>query len=119
MEQSLYAQFGGAEGLVPVVDEFYKRVLGDETVNSFFKHTDMEQLRKHQTRFLSFALGGPNQYTGKSMERAHQGLNLQPGHFQAIAKHLQGTLEHFNVSQENIAKVFELIVPLESSILHK
>ncbi|MCD9024086.1 group I truncated hemoglobin [Cohnella silvisoli] len=119
MEQSLYAKFGGAEGLAPVVDEFYKRVLGDETVNHFFKHTDLDQLRRHQTHFLSFALGGPNQYTGRSMEKAHQGLNLQGEHFQAIAKHLQGTLEHFNVSKEDIAKVFELIVPLESSILHK
>ncbi|BBH22420.1 group 1 truncated hemoglobin [Paenibacillus baekrokdamisoli] len=119
MEQSLYAKFGGVEGLAPVVDEFYKRVLEDETVNRFFEHTDLDRLRRHQAHFLSFALGGPNQYTGKSMEKAHQGFNLQREHFQAIAKHLQGTLEHFNVSQEDIAKVFELIVPLESSILHK
>lgn len=119
MEQTLYAKFGGAEGLAPVVDEFYKRVLGDETVNSFFKHTDMEQMRKHQTYFLSFALGGPNQYTGKSMEKAHRGINLQPEHFQSIVKHLQGTLEHFTVSQEDIAQVLGLIAPLRSSILYK
>ncbi len=119
MEQTLFAKFGGVEGLAPVVDEFYKRVLGDETVNSFFKYTDMDQLRKHQTHFLSFALGGPNPYTGRSMEKAHQGLNLQPEHFQAIVKHLQGTLEHFDVSQEDIAQVFALIAPLKSSILNK
>jgi hemoglobin len=119
MEQSLFEKFGGLNGIAPVVDEFYKRVLGDETVSSFFDSTDMVQMRKHQTHFLSFALGGPNQYTGKSMEHAHKGLNLQPMHFMAIVKHLQGTLEYFGVSQEDIAKVFGLIAPLRENILHK
>lgn len=119
MEQSLYEKFGGAEGLAPVVEEFYTRVMRDETVNLFFAHTNIERLRKHQTHFLGFALGGPNEYTGRSMEKAHQGLNLQSEHFQTIAKHLQDTLEHFNISQEDIAQVLRLIVPLKSSILHK
>jgi hemoglobin len=119
MEQSLFEKFGGIEGIAPVVDEFYKRVLGDEAVNSFFDHTNMEQMRKHQTHFLSFALGGPNQYTGKSMENAHKGLNLQPQHFQFIVKHLHDTLVHFNVGQQDIAKVLGLIAPLKDNILYK
>jgi hemoglobin len=54
-------------------------------VNHFFAHTDMEKQRRHQTAF-SYAVGGSNQYTGRSMEKAHAGLNLQPEHFDAIAK---------------------------------
>jgi hemoglobin len=119
MEQTLFDKFGGIEGLAPVVDEFYKRVLGDESVSSFFDSADMEQLRKHQTRFFSFAFGGTNQYTGKSMENAHKGLNLQPTHFQTIVKHLYGTLHHFGVGQQDIAKVLGIIAPLRENILYK
>jgi hemoglobin len=42
-----------------VVDEFYNRVLADDTVNHFFVHTDMQKQRSHQKAFISYALGSP------------------------------------------------------------
>ncbi|WP_269083024.1 DinB family protein [Sporosarcina globispora] len=40
------------------IDYFYSElVLKDETVNHFFKHTDMEKQRRHQAKFISFAFG--------------------------------------------------------------
>lgn len=84
---SLYEKFGGQQAIKRVVDDFYKRVLADDTVNHFFAHTDMEKQRRHQSNFISYALGGPEEYTGRSMEKAHTGLNLQPEHFNAIALH--------------------------------
>lgn len=53
------------------VDLFYKKVLADARVNSFFAHTDMERQRKKQKRFLSFAFGAPTKYDGLDMRRAH------------------------------------------------
>lgn len=116
---SLYDKFGGEATITQVVEEFYKRVLADDTVNSFFEHTDMEKQKLHQTKFISFALGGPNQYTGKSMAKAHEGMNLQPIHFQAIAKHLSETLASFGVSEEDIHGVITRVASLKDDILYK
>lgn len=116
---SLYEKFGGEEVIAKVVDEFYKRVLADETVNSFFRKTDMEKQRSHQTKFISFALGGPNQYTGKSMAKAHAGMNLQPEHFQAIAKHLNDTLVSFGVDEADVRTVLTHIASLKDDVLQK
>ena len=85
---SLYEKLGGQPAVERIVNDFYKLVLADDTVNEFFAHTDMEKQRRHQTAFISYALGATNQYKGRSMELAHAGLNLQPEHFNAIAKHL-------------------------------
>ena len=83
MAESLYEKVGGEEAISKVVDYFYSElVLKDATVNQFFQNTDMEKQRSHQSKFISFALGGPKQYTGKSMAKAHEGMNLQPEHFQ-------------------------------------
>lgn len=96
MEQTLFERIGGEEAVAKVVDYFYEElVLKDETVNHFFKDTDMKKQRRHQTKFISYALGGPNQYSGASMAKAHEGMNLQPEHFNAIAKHLDQALAHF------------------------
>ncbi|WP_088043048.1 group 1 truncated hemoglobin [Bacillus sp. EAC] len=120
MEQTLYEKFGGEEAVSKVVDYFYNElVLKDETVNHFFEKTDMEKQRKHQTKFISFALGGPNQYSGKSMSKAHEGLNLQPEHFNAIATHLHDALAHFGISESDIDVALSKVAALKDDILYK
>lgn len=120
MEQSLFEKLGGEETIAKVVDYFYSElVLKDERVKHFFEHTDMEKQRLHQTKFISFALGGPNQYSGASMAKAHEGMNLQPEHFDAIAQHLHGALAHFGVSEADIDTAITKVASLRDDILYK
>ncbi len=116
---TLYEKVGGEEAISKVVYYFYGLVLADDTVNHFFKNTDMEKQHKHQTKFISFALGGPNQYTGLSMAKIHTGMNLQEKHFNAIAKHLHDALAHFGVSESDIDQVLTHVSSLKDDILHK
>lgn len=116
---TLYEKIGGQPVVPQIVDDFYKRVLADDTVNHFFANTDMEKQRRHQTAFVSHALGGPNQYTGRSMEKAHAGLDLQPEHFEAIAKHLGESLAEYGLTQEEINSVLERILTLKEAVLYK
>lgn len=116
---SLYEKIGGKESVACVVDDFYKLVLADDTVSSFFVHTDMEKQRRHQTAFISFALGGPKQYSGRSMEKAHEGLNLQPQHFDAIAKHLGEAMAAHGVPQEDINTALGHVASLKDAVLYK
>lgn len=41
------------------------------------------------------------------MEKAHQGMNIQAEHFDAIAKHLANTLAELAVEQDDIDAVIE------------
>lgn len=116
---TLYEELGGQQAIKQVVDDFYKRVLADDTVKDFFAHTDMEKQRRHQSAFISYALGGPNKYTGRSMEKAHTGLNLQPEHFDAIALHLGEAVSEHGVSQEDINSVLARISTLKEAVLYK
>jgi hemoglobin len=116
--QTLFEKIGGQSVMATAVDEFYKRVLADDTVNHFFKDTDMEKQRRHQTAFLSFALGGPA-YTGRSMEKAHEGMNIQPEHFDAIAGHLAATLADLGIEQADIDEVLNRVGSLRDDILYK
>jgi hemoglobin len=115
---TLYEKLGGQQAVERVVDDFYNRVLADDTVNRFFAETDMKKQRRHQTAFISYALGGP-QYTGRSMEKAHAGLNLQPEHFDAIAKHLGESLAVHGVPPEDINTILERVASLKEAVLYK
>ncbi len=117
--ETLYDTIGGAEAIGKVVDYFYDLVLADDTVNHFFTNTDMEMQRDHQTKFISFALGGPNQYSGDSMEKVHEGMNIQPVHFEAIVKHLHDALAHFGVEESDIQIALGKVGTLKDDILYK
>ena len=119
MEQTLYERLGGKDAIGAVVDNFYDRVLADDTINHFFANTDMEKQRRHQTLFISFATGGPNQYSGGSMEKVHTGMNLQPEHFNAVAKHLAAALEDFKVPMADIEAVLATVETLRDAIQYK
>jgi hemoglobin len=120
MEQNLYEKVGGEEAIAKVVDYFYNElVLKDETVNHFFEDVDMEKQKSHQTKFISFALGGPKNYSGKSMAKAHEGMNLQPEHFNAIAKHLHDALAHYGVPEADIDTALTRVASLRDDILYK
>lgn len=120
MEQSLYEKVGGEEAIENVVDYFYHElVLKDDTVNQFFEETDMAKQIRHQSKFISFALGGPNQYSGKSMAKAHEGMNLQPEHFSAIVTHLHDALAHFGVSESDIDTALTKVGSLREDIINK
>ncbi|HHY74359.1 MAG TPA: group 1 truncated hemoglobin [Bacillus bacterium] len=120
MEQTLYEKIGGEAAIGKVVDYFYNElVLKDDTVNHFFENTDMDMQREHQTKFISFALGGPNQYSGQSMSKAHEGMNLQPEHFNAIVTHLHDALAHFGVEEEDIDQALSKVAALRDDILYQ
>ncbi|RKD24467.1 globin [Ammoniphilus oxalaticus] len=119
-EQSLYEKVGGEAAVEKVVEYFYNEgVLKDDTVNHFFKDTDMKKQMEHQTKFISFALGGPNTYTGSSMAKAHEGMNIQPEHFDAIVKHLHDALAHFGVGEAEIGQALSKVGSLREDIMYK
>lgn len=117
--ETLFEQLGGAEGIKNVVSRFYDKVLADERINEFFKHTDMEKQIRHQSLFISWVTGGPNQYSGKSMAKAHEGMNLQEGHFIAVAEDLSASLREFGVTENQISQVIEKLLTMKDEILHK
>lgn len=114
---SLYVRLGGADAIAAVVDAFYARVLADELLSPLFAGKDMAQQRTHQTRFMSYALGGPNQYKGRSMQRAHAGLGITPTQFAAVAGHLAATLRAFAVPEAWIDEVIGHVAGLRNDIV--
>ena len=115
---TLYERLGGEAAIGVAVDVFYRRVLADSELASFFEHVDMRRLRAHQLAFLSQALGGPRRYSGASMAKAHARLAITQHHFNLVAAHLVETLRELGVTQQIINEVCSAVVPLASEIVN-
>jgi hemoglobin len=104
-ETSLYYKLGGQKAIKAVVEEFYRRMLEDELVNELFKGIDMNRLKAHQTAFLSYALGGPVEYDGRTLREGHKGINITSEHYERMIRIMNDTLKTFNVSTDDRIKI--------------
>lgn len=115
---TLYDRIGGHAAVSAAVDEFYIRVLNDPLLAPFFESTDIDRLKRHQFAFLSQAMGGPRQYSGASMARAHARLCIEQRHFDAVVSHLGRTLRHLRVSEQLIGEVVTAVTPLAQQVVN-
>ncbi|HED15986.1 MAG TPA: group 1 truncated hemoglobin [Gammaproteobacteria bacterium] len=121
MPANLYAQLGGEATVNAAVDLFYRKVLSDNSISTFFDTTDMDAQRAKQAAFLTMVFGGPNNYTGTDMRTAHAPLiekGLNESHFNAVAGHLQTTLEELGVSADLIEQVMSIAASTHDDVLN-
>ena len=120
MSQSLYEQLGGEAAVDAAVDIFYRKVLSDDRINSFFEGVDMDKQAAKQKAFLTMAFGGPHNYTGKDMRDGHAHLvkkGLNDSHFDAVVENLGATLQELNVPAELIAQAAAIAETTRNDVL--
>ena len=93
---SLYERLGGIYNIATVVDDFIDRIMVDDRLNANprvdeahhrvlppgFKYLVTEQVGE--------ATGGPQRYTGRSMEDSHRDLLITGGHLSAALHRTSG-----------------------------
>jgi hemoglobin len=119
---SIFSKIGGINALHDIVDRFYDKVLSDDLVNHYFADADMDVQRGKMKAFLMMALGGPVKFTGKDMRKAHVHLvaaGLTDVHFNAIGKHLDLSLQEFNVDEETRNSIASVLEHVRADVLNK
>lgn len=122
MTRSLYEKIGGQPAMDAAVDLFYRKVLNDDRVSRFFEDVDMDEQRAKQKSFLTMVFGGPNDFTGKELREAHKSLvddGLDDSHFDAVAVHLQNTLEELGVPAELVNQVMATAAGTRDDVLNR
>lgn len=122
MDKSLYDRIGGEAAVDAAVDVFYRKVLADDRISAYFEDIDMDKQAAKQKAFLTFALGGPNQYSGKDMRTGHARLvqqGLDDTHFDAVMENLAATLQELNVPAELIAEAAAIAESTRNDVLNR
>lgn len=117
---SIYEQIGGAAAVEKAVDIFYRKMLIDERVAGYFDDVDMDRQRAKQMAFLTMVLGGPNNYAGQDMRRAHAHLvdrGLNDLHVDVVIEHLGATLEELGANAQQIAAVAAIANSVRNDVL--
>src|SRR4051812_11640395 len=114
---ALYRALGGTDGITKVVDAALAEIHGDLRINLFFEKTDMADLRRLLIEQICAATGGPCEYTGRSMEEAHSGLNLSDADFDAFVEDLVHAMDSVKVPMELQKQLLGLLGPMRPQVV--
>jgi len=119
-QKFLYEKLGGEAAVNASVDVFYRKVLSDSRISSFFEDVDMEKQAAKQKSFLTMAFGGPHNYSGLDMRTGHAHLverGLNDTHVDAVIEHLASTLRELGVKEELISQVAAIAESTRNDVL--
>ena len=120
---SLYERLGGIYNIATVVDDFIDRIMVDERLNANprvdeahhrvsppgFKYLVTEQVGE--------ASGGPQRYTGRSMEDTHRELLITEGEWEAFIDDFNQTLDKFEVPRQERSELLAIIESTRNAIV--
>lgn len=131
-EASLYERLGKVDAISAVVDKFIGNVVAETaTPGSKLKRTfqplltdvtagnsyRLTVLRNNLIDQIGQASGGPLVYKGKTMQEAHQGMQITDDEFTALVTQLTAALDFYNVPTKEKNDLIAILGPLKGSIV--
>lgn len=120
MDPSLFERLGGEAAIEAAVVLFYEKVMADARLAPFFGDLDMNAQIQKQIGFMTMAFGGPSRHTGRDLRTAHARLvrrGLGDEHFDAVASHLEATLDELGVERAVTTEVLRIVASTRGDIL--
>lgn len=118
---TLYEKIGGEPAVDAAVDLFYVKVLADDRIKHFLSTHRWIFSVSIRKKFLTFAFGGPNNYSGRGMKAAHSKLvkeyGLNDTHFDAVIENLGATLVELGVPEDLIGEAAAIAESTREQVL--
>jgi hemoglobin len=125
-EPTLYERLGGEAAITKVVDDFVARTSVNPAVNFTRRGTPREWqatpenvviLKKRLVEFIGTVTGGPQNYQGRDMKVAHQGMEITHAEFDALAGDLKASLTALNVPFRETTELLKIAETTRGSIV--
>lgn len=116
---SLYDRLGGLPMITAIVDKAVDRHVADPRTRRSFEGVDLKALKASIVSQACEASGGPCKYRGKSMPKAHEGLDITPAEFDTAMGHIAQTLDELHVGPREKEEFLALLRPMKNDIVGK
>lgn len=113
---SIFDAIGGTPVVSSTVAVLYDRVTADPELAPWFDGIDLRRLKAHQREFLTVALGGADEFNGRTIAEAHRGLGITGTAFDALIAHLRDILDDLGVEEEGVAEIIARVTALRGDV---
>ena len=121
--KSLYERLGGYDRIAKIVDTFLPKLgMASPTVGNMISglaETSRNRNRQMIVDQVCMLTGGPCVYIGRSMEAAHQGLQIDDALWQVSQKTLGDTLDELKIGNPEKSELISAVEKLKADIVQK
>jgi hemoglobin len=111
-DDSLYREFGEKPGLVKITDDLYDKLLADPRTQTYFENAPIKRIKQKLVEQFCVLLGGPCEYTGRTMKRTHEGQDIDRAAFNALVEDLQDSMDKNGVPFHAQNKLLAKLAPM-------
>jgi hemoglobin len=111
-----YERIGGRAGLESLIEVFIDRVFDDFIIGFLFIGKDRARIVRHEIEHAAAHLGGPSEYTGRSIPAVHRPLRINAGHFRRRLAILRTVLSDRGVDSDIVERWVASNQRLEASV---
>jgi hemoglobin len=122
-QPTLYERLGGVYRIAAVVNDLIDRVMNNPRLNANPRVDEAHHrvsaagFKYLVTELVCWASGGPQQYSGRSMQESHQDLRITATEWDAFLDDLQHTLETFGVPPAEQAELKAIVASTRADIV--
>lgn len=119
-EKTLYERLGGYDAISAVVNNLLPRLQGDTLLGRFWQNRGTDGINREKQLLVDFlcnASGGPMLYTGREMKHSHAGMQISENDWSTFEKHLNDTLDAFNLPKPERSEVLAFIESTKIDII--
>lgn len=117
-DDALYQQLGGQSGLVTLMDDFMSRLLADKRMGPFFKDVNHKHVKAQLVAQLCEVSGGPCKLKGPDMKKAHSGMDVSKGDFNALVEVLQQSMDAQGIGFGTQNRLLAKLAPMHREIIN-
>ncbi len=113
----LFAALGGKAGLVGLMDDFVPRLAADPKIGSFFKRTDLNDFKKQLVDQFCVVAGGPCDYEGATMKKAHADEHITKADFNRLVEILQDAMDARGIAYADQNRLLARLAPMHRDVI--
>ena len=120
LAKSLYERLGGYDAITAVANDLLPRLSSDPLLARFWAHRGADGVAREKQLLIDFlchAAGGPVYYTGREMKLSHKGMGINSADWDAFLKHVNATLDKFNLPPTERSEVIAFIGSTKGDIV--
>ena len=120
---SLFERLGGSSGINALVQDIVALHMENPVIRARFRPyletpEKLAVTKKHLCAFLEAGSGGTAQYTGRSMQDTHRGMNINEAEYMAATDDILSTLRKHGIDEQTQKDVLAIAYSLKGDILH-
>jgi len=120
---SLFERLGGSTGINAIVEDVVKLHMDNPAIRVRFRPyletpDKLAVVKQHLCDFLEAGSGGMAQYSGRSMQDAHRGMNINEAEYMAATDDILSVLRNHQIDEQTQKDVLAITYSLKGDIMH-